>query len=77
MAKPKTLLDLCDAAGLSAAQVASALGVNRATVYVWSAKQARPADDRIVPLAALLKTSVETVRGVLAPYRKPGAPRKH
>lgn len=77
MAKPKTLLDLCDAAGLSAAQVASALGVNRATVYVWSAKQARPADDRIVPLAALLKVAPAALEGFLAEFRKPGAPRKH
>lgn len=73
----RTLLDLCDAAGLSAASLAAQLGVGASTVYAWNAGPNRPEAASVASIAAALGVTEEAVEAVLAPKRKRGAPRKH
>lgn len=45
--------------GLSQADVAKALDVDQSAVHLWEAGKARPATKRLIPLAALLKCTVD------------------
>lgn len=71
------MLDLCDAAGVSATELATRVGTSRASVYAWSARRKRPLAATIAGIAEALGLPRAAVDAVLAPYRRPGAPRKH
>lgn len=47
--------------GLSQADVARKLGVDQSAVHLWETGKAKPSAKRLVPLASLLKCTVEEV----------------
>jgi transcriptional regulator with XRE-family HTH domain len=58
-------------AGLTQAQVASAVKVSQAQYYRWESQSAAVPDDKIKKLAKVLKTSEEALRGAPAPISMP------
>lgn len=71
-----SLLELCDAAGLSAREVAARIGVTASAVYLWSKRERRPESGLIPRLRRVLQISEADLEDVLASPRKIGAPRK-
>lgn len=45
--------------GLSQADVGKALNVDQSAVHLWETGKAKPATKRLIPLAALLKCTVD------------------
>lgn len=57
--------------GLSQADVAKALNVDQSAVHLWETGKAKPATKRLIPLAALLKCTVdELLNGESTPEAK-------
>lgn len=47
--------------GLSQADVARELGVDQSAVHLWETGKAKPSTKRLIPLALLLKCTVEDI----------------